>query len=987
MAMEKDINEQEKNVKNMNGGRHNKKTKKRDQIKISTWNVRTMLEPGKIQEITSEMQRYQIDVAAIQEIRWAGQGEINENNYTIQYSGNEKQGLYGVAFITMGKLKNNVIQFNPISERMAYLRIKAQPFNISMINVYAPTESADEEEKNILYERLEQEIEMLPKEDTVLVLGDFNAQVGKEDYIKQIAGKHTLHEKTNNNGQRLCNLAASTNMIISSTKFIHPKYHKVTWISPDQKSWSQIDHILITRRKQTSITDVRTYRGAHADSDHFMVTATLRQKVKRTPRNNTTKYKWNVDRMNDINRRNKYAEDMDKKLKERYKHTNNVETEWNSIKECINETAAEHIGITKNHKEQKWYNEECHNMLKKKMEIRQKWLRTNREELKEEYNKLRKECTRKIRRIKRNWLDEKIKDIEKESKNRNTKIFYKKISEHNKTFKGKINGVKDRQGKVSENDEEFKKIWAEYFKELLTEQDNQESIEITEDEDRFMEDKTEEPTREEVDEIINNSRIGKAPGTDCINMELIKYGGEVFRERLYVLIRTIWNEERMPEEWSKGQIITIHKKGDQQMCNNYRGLTLLNSAYKIISTLIQRRLTAATTNILGQYQCGFTKGKSTIDAIHTVKQIMEKAHEYKIRIELLFVDFQQAFDKVKRSKLMLALADMGIQSKLRRLINMTMSSNMVNIRTQKGETEEFVINKGVRQGDSLSATLFNLALEYVVRKFNKGTLRTREGQIIAYADDIVLITKNRRIMENMLEELITKGEEMGLIINQEKSKIMRFDRKFENKKIKIGVHAFEEVEKFRYLGILLTNNGERDSEIKEKIITTNKVYYANKKLLKNKLLSRKSKMRIYRTIIRPTMMYAAETLSMTKKQEEDLRIIERKILRTILGPLKINKDEYRQRTNHELLTEINEDIVCKIKQQRAKWLGHVWRAGPTMTIYSMLEWMPGGKRRRGRPRSTWLQEVIKDINRAGVRQWKEKTRDRKIWKKIVEKIK
>ena len=114
------------------------------------------------------------------------------------------------------------------------------------------------------------------------MLGDFNARIGKEEYLGQVAGTHTIHEDTNDNAQRLCNLATRTNMIISNTMYKHPKWHKVTWVSPDQNTYTQIDHVLITRRKQSSVKDVRTYRGAYADSDHYMVTATIRQKIKKT---------------------------------------------------------------------------------------------------------------------------------------------------------------------------------------------------------------------------------------------------------------------------------------------------------------------------------------------------------------------------------------------------------------------------------------------------------------------------------------------------------------------------------------------------------------------------------------------------------------------------------------------------------------------------------------------------------------------------------
>lgn len=160
----------------------------------------------------------------------------------------------------------------------------------------------------------------------------------------------------------------------------------------------------------------------------------------------------------------------------------------------------------------------------------------------------------------------------------------------------------------------------------------------------------------------------------------------------YRLIKKIWREERMPEEWKVGQIVIIYKKEDQQECKNYRG-TLLNVAYKIMSAIIQSRLAGKAKAIIGQYQFSFTQGKSTIDAIHTIKQIMEKAHEHKMEIEMLFIDFQQAFDSVKRSKLMRGLKDQGIESKLRRLIAMTMNESEVNILTSKGESEGFVANR------------------------------------------------------------------------------------------------------------------------------------------------------------------------------------------------------------------------------------------------------------------------------------------------------
>jgi len=133
----------------------------------------------------------------------------------------------------------------------------------------------------------------------------------------------------------------------------------------------------------------------------------------------------------------------------------------------------------------------------------------------------------------------------------------------------------------------YKEIWVEYFKELLSTNQTQEELKV---EDEPTEVLVEEPTLQEVKEILNNSRNAKAPGKDGINMELIKHGGDAIMEYIFMLIKKIWKEERMPADFEVGQIITLHKKGSQQECRNYRGITLLNTTYKILSTLMQRRL-------------------------------------------------------------------------------------------------------------------------------------------------------------------------------------------------------------------------------------------------------------------------------------------------------------------------------------------------------------------------------------------------------------
>ena len=121
--------------------------------------------------------------------------------------------------------------------------------------------------------------------------------------------------------------------------------------------------------------------------------------------------------------------------------------------------------------------------------------------------------------------------------------------------------------------------------------------------------------REELydDEIlaaIKSLKNNKAAGIDNINAELIKNGGHRLHIELIRAVKRIWNSETMPEEW-EGIYVALHKKGARTECSNFRGLCILTVGYKIIAKILYRRLLQYHSNIVGEYQSGFTPGKST----------------------------------------------------------------------------------------------------------------------------------------------------------------------------------------------------------------------------------------------------------------------------------------------------------------------------------------------------------------------------------------
>jgi len=137
---------------------------------------------------------------------------------------------------------------------------------------------------------------------------------------------------------------------------------------------------------------------------------------------------------------------------------------------------------------------------------------------------------------------------------------------------------------------------------------------------------------------------------DGIQPELIKYGGNKLLNRIYELVRQIWEEKRIPEEW-KESIVPIHKRGDRDRCENYRGMVLGNAAYKILSNIILGKIKPYIEKITGYYQNGFRDGRSVIDNIFTLKIINKKIWEYNQSVQYLFIDFQKAYDSIYRDTL------------------------------------------------------------------------------------------------------------------------------------------------------------------------------------------------------------------------------------------------------------------------------------------------------------------------------------------------
>ena len=281
-------------------------------------------------------------------------------------------------------------------------------------------------------------------------------------------------------------------------------------------------------------------------------------------------------------------------------------------------------------------------------------------------------------------------------------------------------------------------------------------------------------TRKEFDSVINNMKDGKAMGSDSISNEMIKNSPEIILDILYKFVNLCLKKSLVPKSWCLDLLNPIHKEGNTNDHNNYRGICISSALLKIICSLLNKRI----QNKL--YAC--------------------------------FVDFKKAFDSVWHKGLFYKMKNNNLSGKVLDLIKDIYKKTKCAIKVKDSLTEFFDYNKGVRQGCPLSPILFNIYVNDIIKIMNENNRsniflnKNDPINALMFADDLILLSGSEEGLQKQMDKLNTYCETWKLNINLKKTKIIILNRgnRLRKSEFKINKVVIENVKRIKYLGFTKT---------------------------------------------------------------------------------------------------------------------------------------------------------------------------------------
>ncbi|KAG8233579.1 hypothetical protein J437_LFUL000990 [Ladona fulva] len=245
---------------------------------------------------------------------------------------------------------------------MMAIRIQGQPLNITIIQMYAPTTDAEEEEVGDFYGNLPDMVNMTPKKDAIFIIGNWNSKA-EDKVLDGVTGKYGVGVQ-NKAGERLIKFCQGNTLVVTNTLFQQPKRRLYTWIPPDGKYRNQIDFILCSQRWRSAIQSVKTRPGADCGSDHELLIVKIHLKLKRVRKTEAPIMIW------------EYAVDVRNRFESLVIEDRQPKELWAEIREIVQKAAEKHIPKAKKSRKAKWLSDKALEVPKERWDEKSKGSRT-----------------------------------------------------------------------------------------------------------------------------------------------------------------------------------------------------------------------------------------------------------------------------------------------------------------------------------------------------------------------------------------------------------------------------------------------------------------------------------------------------------------------------------------------------------------------------------------------------------------------------------
>ena len=600
-----------------------------------------------------------------------------------------------------------------------------------------------------------------------------------------------------------------------------------------------------------------------------------------------------------------------------------------------------------------------------------------------EYREANRRIQKAVKKAKEDWIGAQCEEIETCLNKNNSKRAYQLVKDLTSEKQGRSSTIQDKSGKCLTEEKEILSRWTEYCSELYNYESCGDNTVL--DCSQPPEEDLQPILREEVEIAVASLKKGKSAGVDNISAELVQAGGETMIDVLTEICNRIWRTGEWPTPWTQSLIITLPKKGNLQLCQNYRTISLISHSSKVMLKVILNRLKPQAEEIIAEEQAGFRAGRSTTEQIFNLRILCEKYLQHQQNLYHVFIDFKKAFDRVWHAALWATMRKYNISANLVRTIEQLYDKATSAVQMNGSIGEWFRTTVGVRQGCLLSPTLFNIFLERIM----SDALEEHDGKVsiggrnitnLRFADDIDALAEEEQELEALVESLDKTCTRYKMEISAEKTKLMTNSANGIQREIKVTGQKLGTVTSFKYLGAVVSDDGSKP-EVLSRIAQATAALTKLKPIWRDNNISLGSKVQLMRSLVISIFLYACESWTLTAELEKRTQAFEMRCYRRLLN---ISYKDHV--TNEEVRRKIQaaigeyDELLTLVKKRKLRWFGHVSRSsGLAKTI---LQGTVKGKRKRGRQKKRW-EDNIKEWTGMDFASSTRAAENRSRWKGVV----